>query len=122
MAVGDSEQEVFLGRELVQRRGVSESVAERVDSEIKRLLDEAYAQAMRVVEEHRQLLTDIAEALLERETLDREEIDLLVAGQPLPEAKLVRHAREFAESLRRDQVDGGNAGGLGLPQPQPAEG
>src|SRR5690606_18144315 len=56
MAVGDSENEVFLGRELVQRRHLSESVAERVDSEVKRLLDEAYDQAMQTLKDNRQLL------------------------------------------------------------------
>jgi hypothetical protein len=51
---------------------------------------------------NRELLEQIAEALLERETLDREEIDLLAAGEKLPEAKLVARAREFAETLRRE--------------------
>ncbi|HSJ15455.1 MAG TPA: ATP-dependent zinc metalloprotease FtsH [Longimicrobiales bacterium] len=127
MSVGDAEQEVFLGRDMVQRRGVSESVAQRVDSEIKRLLDEAYARAMRTLEENRELLTVLAEALLERETLDREEIDLLIAGSPLPEAKVVRQAREFADSLRRDQLAGPSSEGKGsgsgiLPVPQPEPG
>jgi cell division protease FtsH len=106
MAIGDAEQEVFLGREIVQRRAISESVAERVDTEVKRLLDEAYTQAMGKLEENRELLEKIAEALLERETLDREEVDLLASGQPLPEAKVVREARQFAEALRRDATIG----------------
>jgi cell division protease FtsH len=107
MAIGDSEQEVFLGRELVQRRSISENVAERVDTEVKRLLDEAYHQAMRTLNGNRELLEKIAEALLERETLDREEVELLAAGQPLPEARIVREAREFAQSLRRDSLGPG---------------
>src|SRR5690606_12269708 len=84
MAVGDSEQEVFLGRELVQRREVSERTAQLVDQEVKKFLDEAYARAKRILEENRDLLEAIAEALLERETLDREDIELLAAGEPLP--------------------------------------
>ena len=87
MAVGDAEQEVFLGRELTQRRGVSERTSEHVDEEIKRILDEAYVRALKTLEENRTLLERIAEALLERETLDREEVDLLAAGMPLPEFK-----------------------------------
>src|SRR5690606_11225191 len=101
--VGDSEHEVFLGREIGHRRTVSENVAERVDTEVKRLLDEAYDTAMRMLEGYRDLLEQIAEALLERETLDREDIDLLAAGEPLPEAKVVKQAREFADSLRRER-------------------
>jgi cell division protease FtsH len=103
MAIGDAEHEVFLGRELGQRRAVSENVAERVDTEVKRLLDEAYGSAMEMLEANRPLLEEIAEALLERETLDREDIDLLAAGERLPEAKIVKQAREFADALRREK-------------------
>jgi cell division protease FtsH len=103
MAIGDAEHEVFLGRELGQRRVVSESVAQHVDREVKRLLDEAYVSAMQTLEENRGLLETIADALLERETLDREEIELLAAGEPLPEARVVREARRFADSLRRGE-------------------
>ncbi|HEX6694611.1 MAG TPA: ATP-dependent zinc metalloprotease FtsH [Longimicrobiales bacterium] len=100
MSVGDSEQEVFLGREIGQRTLVSARLAERVDQEVKRLLDEAYSAAVKCITDNRSVLEQIAEALLERETIDREEIMLLFAGQPLPEAKLVRQAREYADKLR----------------------
>ena len=70
MSVGDREQEVFLGRDLSQRREVSEKTAELVDGEIKRILDESYAATGAVLEENQALLEAIAEALLERETLD----------------------------------------------------
>jgi cell division protease FtsH len=103
VAIGDAEHEVFLGRELGQRRAVSESVAERVDTEVKRLLDEAYETAMRTLEENRPLLEAIAGTLLERETIDREEITLLASGQPLPEPSVVRQARRFADTLRREK-------------------
>ena len=83
MAVGDSEQEVFLGRELVQRREVSDFTARQVDEEVKRILDEAHSRARGIVEENRTLLADIANALLERETLDASEIQLLVEGKAL---------------------------------------
>ncbi len=84
MAIGDREQEVFLGREFGQRREVSERTAETVDDEVKRLLDEAYARAVAILTEHRPLLERIAQALLERETIDREDLDLLVQDRPLP--------------------------------------
>jgi cell division protease FtsH len=109
MAIGDAEHEVFLGREIGQRRAISENVAERVDKEVKRLLDEAYGSAMQVLEANKPLLEEIAEALLERETLDREDIDLLASGEPLPEAKVVKQAREFADAMRRGK------GALGAP-------
>jgi cell division protease FtsH len=84
MAVGDQDHEVFLGRELVQRRAVSEHTARQVDTEVKRILDEAHEKARGILESEGDLLERIAEALLERETLDREEIRLLAEGKPLP--------------------------------------
>jgi cell division protease FtsH len=87
MAIGDSEQEVFLGREIVQRREISERIAEQVDFEVKRIIEEAYKKAIEVLKQNMELLEVMAEALLERETLDREDVELLAAGQPLPEFK-----------------------------------
>ncbi len=88
MAIGDREQEVFLGREFGQRREVSERTAEMVDDEVKRLLDEAYAKANVLLTAHRAFLERIAQALLERETIDREDLDLLVRDLPLPPREL----------------------------------
>jgi cell division protease FtsH len=55
-----------------------------VDGEVKRLLDEAFATALSLLNEHRDLLDRIAAALLDRETIDREDLDLLGRNQPLP--------------------------------------
>src|SRR5256712_6312381 len=84
IAVGDREAEIFLGREVVQRREISERTAELVDTELKRMLGAAYERARDILLEHRAVLDRLAAALLERETLDREEVDLVVAGKPLP--------------------------------------
>ncbi len=84
MSVGDREQEVFLGRDLSQRREVSEKMAELVDGEIKRILDEAYVETRAVLDKNRDLLESIAEALLDRETLDSDDIKLLAEGKELP--------------------------------------
>jgi cell division protease FtsH len=84
VAVGDAEHEVFLGRELVQRRQVSEHTARLVDQEVKRILDEAHDKARQVLESNADLLERIAGALLERETLDRTQIEALERGDPLP--------------------------------------
>ncbi len=61
IAVGDKEQEIFLGREFAQRREISERTAQMVDDEVKRLLDEAYARARRILSENRELLDRIAD-------------------------------------------------------------
>jgi len=82
--VGDNEQEVFLGRELSSRRQVSERTAQQVDDEVARVINAAYARATTTLTEHRALLDAIAQALLERETLSREDIAILERGEPLP--------------------------------------
>ena len=84
IAVGDREQEIFLGRELAQRREISERTSELVDEEVKRIIDEAYRRAREILEGKRATLDALAAALLERETLEREEIVAVVAGRPLP--------------------------------------
>ncbi|OHB21803.1 MAG: hypothetical protein A2939_01755 [Parcubacteria group bacterium RIFCSPLOWO2_01_FULL_48_18] len=83
IAVGDKEQEIFLGREITQRNQVSERLAEDVDTEVQKILNEAYSRAKAVLEENRDLLDRMASALLEWETLGREDVELLVAGKPL---------------------------------------
>ncbi|HSG09880.1 MAG TPA: ATP-dependent zinc metalloprotease FtsH [Longimicrobiales bacterium] len=84
VAIGDAEHEVFLGREIGQRRQVSEHTARLVDQEVKRILDEAHDKARSVLEKSTELLERIARALLERETLDREEVEMLDRGETLP--------------------------------------
>jgi len=82
--VGDNEQEVFLGRELTSRRQVSERTAQQVDDEVSRVINTAYNRAMDTITTHRDLLDRIANALLERETLSREDIAILEKGETLP--------------------------------------
>ncbi|HEX9564007.1 MAG TPA: ATP-dependent zinc metalloprotease FtsH [Gemmatimonadaceae bacterium] len=82
--VGDNEQEVFLGHQIMSRREVSERTHQLVDSEVKRVIDSAYALATRVLTENIELLHIVAAALLERETLSRDEIEVLKRGDKLP--------------------------------------
>jgi len=84
IAIGEPEHEIFLGREISQRREISERTARLVDGEVKRILDEAYSKAGEVIGANRDLLNAIAEALLERETLDAEDIHILEDGGDLP--------------------------------------
>ncbi len=117
MSVGDSEHEVFLGRELVQRREISEHTAQRVDEEVKRILDEAHDCARKVLDENQDLLERIAVALLERETLDREEIDLLSEGRELPPLDLPGEAlAPSAEEGSWSRLRSGPSDGPGRPE------
>jgi cell division protease FtsH len=118
MAVGDREQEIFLGREITQRREISERMSDMVDQEIKRLLDEAYAKARGILVQNRDLVDRMVVALLERETMDREEVDLLARGEPLP-------PRAPPQTVPSYAVKPGGAGStrtpvLGAPPAEPA--
>ena len=88
MLVGDNEQEVFLGRELSHRREVSEKTAQLVDAEVARLLTDSYNRARQTLHDNADLLHSIAAALLERETLAAEDIEILVRGDKLPPRKI----------------------------------
>ena len=82
--VGDNEQELFLGRELQTRREVSERTAQLVDSEVSRVIKEAYNRAKETLTENLDLLHRVAEALLDRETLTGEDVKALERGEKLP--------------------------------------
>ena len=82
--VGDTETEVFLGRDLGSRRTVSERTAQLVDEEVKRVIQNAYDRATKVLTENRDLLDKTAAALLEHETLTREDIELMMRGESMP--------------------------------------
>jgi len=101
--VGDNEQELFLGREIQHRREVSEQTAQIVDSEVKRVIEEAYSRAKRTLEDNLDLLHMVAGALLERETLTRDDIAILSKGGVLP-----------------PRVSGAAPGGSPSPSPTPA--
>jgi cell division protease FtsH len=87
--VGDNEQELFLGRELQTRREVSERTAQLVDSEVTRVIREAYARATAVLQENIELLHTVASALLDRETLTGDEVAALARGETLPPRPVV---------------------------------
>jgi len=120
IAVGDREAEIFLGREVVQRREISDRTAELVDTELKRILSEAYERARTILTEQREALDRLAASLLERETLDREEVETVVAGRQL--APVAPPAVPTAPPSAEGSKDKAPARGpvLGSPPPEPA--
>src|SRR4051794_17324023 len=87
---GENETEVFLGRDLGTRRGMSESTAQMVDAEVSRIISEAYERARGVLTDNLAVLHALAAALLERETLSREELEMLSEGKQLPPFRLAQ--------------------------------
>jgi len=84
---GDNQSEVFLGRDVMTHKNMSNAVAETVDKEIRRIIDEQYARAHTILEESRDKVEKMAKALLEWETLDAEQLEDIMTGKdPRPPA------------------------------------
>ncbi len=78
-------EEVFLGKDLGHARSYSEDVAREIDAEVKRIIDEAYAQAKTIITEHMDVLHRCAQVLIEREKIGSEEFEAIFDGKELPE-------------------------------------
>ena len=85
LAFGKKEEAIFLGREIAQHRDFSEATAVDIDKEVKRIVSTAYDKAKNILNTNRETLERIAQALLEREVLDANEVKMLIEGTPLPE-------------------------------------
>ncbi len=86
MALGKKDEQVFLGRDITHIKDYSEETARLIDQEVRRILSEAYGTAKRILEEQRPVLEALAQALVERETLTGQEVDLIMRGKELPQA------------------------------------
>jgi cell division protease FtsH len=84
LTFGKKEEQIFLGREISQHRDFSEETARQIDLEVRRLIDEAYQSARNIIEANKDAMHRIAAALLERETIDAEEVRMLIEGKELP--------------------------------------
>jgi cell division protease FtsH len=82
MVYADNEGEVFLGRSVTKTINMSEATMQKVDSEIRRIIDEQYTLARRLLEENRDKVELMAKTLLEWETIDTDQIDDIMAGRP----------------------------------------
>ena len=71
----------FLGRDIMEDRNYSEEVARSIDSEVKKIIDESYQRADQLLVENRDKLNEIVRVLLEKETLEREEFEILMYGE-----------------------------------------
>ena len=83
LSFGKKEEQIFLGREIAQHRDYSEATAIRIDEQVRKLVEQGYQRAKKIIEEHAQALERVAMALLEREVLDQNEVKMLVEGKEL---------------------------------------
>ena len=94
MVYAENEGEVFLGRSITTQKNVSEETMQKVDAEIRKIIDEQYAVARRLLEDNRDKVEAMAKALLELETIDADQIDDIMAGRPpRPPQGRHRHGR-----------------------------
>ena len=74
LSFGKKEGEIFLGRDFVQAQDYSEDTARKIDEEVKKIVDEAYQKAQKILEDNKDKVENLIKLLLEKETLDGEEI------------------------------------------------
>ena len=82
MVYGENEGEVFLGRSVTTHKNVSETTMQKVDAEIRRIIDEQYTLARKLLEENRDKVEAMTKALLEWETIDADQISDIMEGKP----------------------------------------
>ena len=83
LSYGKKQEQIFLGREIAQHQDYSEDTAKQIDKEVKNVVLRAYAEARKLLEENRDALILVAEALLEYETLDANEVQAVIKGEKI---------------------------------------
>jgi cell division protease FtsH len=110
IAYGDNSQEVFLGHSVTQTKNVSEATAQKIDAEIRSIIEGAYARAKTILSEHMDELHLLAKGLLEHETLSGDEIKQVIRGEPI-----VRNRPDEPVNMGRGSVP--SAGRATAPRP-----
>jgi cell division protease FtsH len=106
LAIGETGEEVFIGREWIQNKNYSEDTARLVDAEVKRIVEEAHGRCRELLQNHVEELQRIAQALLERETINGEELDKIMNNEELPPLDT-----NGGKSSERGEDAGKNSGG-----------
>jgi cell division protease FtsH len=112
MVYAENEGEVFLGRSVTKTTNMSEQTMQKVDAEVRRIIDQQYKQARDLIEGNKDKIHAMAKALLEWETIDAEQIDDIMAGKP------PRPPKDWTP--RNPSVGGGGSGGAPVVTPDPA--
>ncbi len=89
LTYGEEEGEVFLGRQVTKHKHISDKTFDLIDSEIRKIIDTNYEAAYKILEDNKDILHAMAKALVEIETIDREQIDDLMARNPIREAAVI---------------------------------
>ena len=114
----ENQEEVFLGHSVTQQKNVSDATAKLIDDEIRRLITNAEKVAREVLTEHMDELHLLAKALLEYETINGEEMQSLLKGEPIDRPEPAEEP-ETPDGGERSSVPSSGAGGGIEPEPQP---
>ncbi|MEO8542707.1 MAG: ATP-dependent zinc metalloprotease FtsH [Burkholderiaceae bacterium] len=106
MVYADNEGEVFLGRSVTKTTNMSEQTMQKVDAEVRRIIDQQYAQARKLIEDNQDKMHAMAKALLEYETIDSDQLDDIMSGKP---------PRPPKDWIPRTPATGGSGGAGGPP-------
>jgi cell division protease FtsH len=123
LTYGKKEEQIFLGREIAQARDYSDDTANKIDAAVRAFVDEGYRSAYQILDENHDIMHRMANALLERETLDAAEIDLIIAGKELPPIKSAladAGPGSGGEGQKVIKPEIGRKPGFGEGQPSPA--
>jgi cell division protease FtsH len=111
LTLGQKQHEVFLGRDFQSQPDYSDSVAFEIDNEVRRLIDQAHDEALEILQEHRDKLDLLAATLIEKETIDREEVErLLVDIVKRPQRDQATRGAGLAVSRRAIRAEHGHSG------------
>ena len=103
LSFGKEDEMIFLGREIQRHKDYSEKTAEDIDAEIKRIVIEGYDRAYKIIREDRDALEAITEALMERESINGDEVGLLIRGEKLPPAPIKPEPKDSAGEERSQE-------------------
>jgi cell division protease FtsH len=120
LTFGKKEEQIFLGREIAQHRDFSEETARQIDLEVRRLIDEAYQTAHSIVDSNKDPMHRLAAALLERETIDAEEVRMLIEGQELPPLRSILASPSDPDGSSQQVLKPESRGGPGFPEGSPS--
>ncbi len=113
MVYGENEGEVFLGRSVTTHKNVSEATMQKIDAEVRRILDEQYALAKKLLTDNRDKVEAMTAALMDYETIDAEQIGDIMAGRPVRPPK--------PAATPQSPANGGDKPSAPAPTAQPAE-
>ncbi|WP_225931346.1 ATP-dependent zinc metalloprotease FtsH [Leptolyngbya sp. 7M] len=104
LAFGKKDEQIFLGREIAQHRDYSEDTAIRIDREVNKIIETQYKRATKILEDNREAMERLVDALLEHESLDLEQMKRVIAGLPIDSPERVASTPDDSGTTETEEV------------------